>query len=209
MHRRIVFMKTRVERDLQDMDKEPSQHAHLIERTFLGVDIGNHNAFVNFQLSMNCGPFTGCRVNVIIKIDADYPYTPPVVYCHDSGFIHPNLDLCSKQLMFSMVDPQYWKPTFELRQVVCGIEMILLTPELSYSSPRSNAMFNHAIESGSLFGNLGRRMDIEKGTLLNVNHEESEDVVNSRFRLPEGCNLFREHGLGDINRNCRSRIKTF
>lgn len=161
MNRRLVFMKARLHKDLEDLEDETSQHQHLIQRRLIGVEVGNQFAFISFQLLISCGPFEGCRLNISLKIGSDYPYSPPQVYCHDKGFFHPNKDISSNQIMFSMVDPKFWKPTFELSQVLCGIEMILLSPEPSYSSLRANEIYNAALHEGMFQKALAGNMELE------------------------------------------------
>lgn len=192
-------MKSRLEKDLEDMAKDDSQHTDLVQRHFLGVDVGNQNAFVNFALTIFCGPFSGCRVNMTIKVDADYPYTPPEVYCHDSDFLHPNMDMNTRQLMFSLVSQQHWKPTFELKQVVCGIEMIMITPETAYASVRSTMAFRHALDLGSINSQINRSMDIENDTR---GKEIMPSTRYSTYRTP--CS--REPSYDVIRKPC-TRVK--
>lgn len=159
-------MKARLEKDLLDLEDESSQHQVLIQRKLIGVEIGNQCAFISFQFWISCGPFQGCRLNVALKIDVDYPYLPPQVFCHDPGFFHPNKDICTNQILFSLIDPKFWKPTFELKQVLCGIEMILISPEPGYSSLRGNEIYNSALAEGIFQKTLAGGMDVEGQRLL-------------------------------------------
>lgn len=190
-------MKSRLEKDLEDMAKDSSHHTDLVQRQFLGVDIGNQNAFVNFTLSVYCGPFSGCKINIIVKVGPDYPYTPPEVYCHDSTFLHPNMDLNTRQIMFSLISTKHWKPTFELKQVICGLEMIMLTPETAYSSLRSSIAFKQALEEGRISGKVGRQMDQE-----NCGNRDVHQFSNLNQRRP--CS--REPSYDRIHKPC-TRLK--
>lgn len=203
----MIFMKTRIQKDLEEMEREPSQHRHLVQRSFLGADMGNHTAFVNFQLRLRSGPFEGCVININIKIGVDYPYTPPEVFCHDLGFVHPNMDLDSKQLMFSIVDPRHWKPTFELTQVICGVEMILLNPDLSYSSIRSITLFNQALKRGIFEEHLKSKMDLEYilgGT--NSNIKEPGEIYSQLTNFIASNKVFKTMDIDQIKRGS-TRVK--
>lgn len=161
MNRKLVFMKARLEKDLYELEEEVSQQHHLIQRKLLSVEIGVHCAFISFQFWISSGPFEGCRLNITLKIKSDYPFAPPQVYCHDRGFFHPNKDVITNQVMFSLVDPKFWKPTFELARVLSGIEMILLNPEAAYSSLRATQIYKTALEEGIFQKALSGGMDIE------------------------------------------------
>lgn len=183
MNRRLVFMKARLEKDMIELEEETSQNQHLIQRRLLGVEIGNQCAFINFQLCISCGPFDGSRLSVVLKIGSDYPYYPPQVYCHDKGFFHPNKDIMTNQIMFSLIDPKFWKPTFELSQVLCGIEMILLSPEPSYSSIRASEIYKSALEEGIFQKTLGGNMDLEGDNYL----ESTNTATYMKDLLSKSC----------------------
>lgn len=184
MNRRLIFMKARLEKDLEELECEQSQNQHLIERRLLGVEIGNQCAFVSIHLLVRCGPFEGCRLNVIIKINPDFPFSPPLVFCHDKGFFHPNKDIITNQILFSLVDPKFWKPTFELSQVLCGLELVLLEPEPSYSSIRSTEIYRNALQQGLFQKVLAGGMDLEGSK-----HDENLIIENLRRNttLPSQC----------------------
>lgn len=180
-------MKARLERDLQALEEETSQHEHLVERRLVGVEVGNLCAFVNFQLWVNCGPFAGCRLNVVLKTGANYPYDPPQVFCHDKGFFHPNQDLVTNQMMFSLVDQKFWKPTFELAQVLCGVEMILLEPEPGYATVRGAAVYAAALREGVFQKSLAGGMQLE-GERGGVGPQTALCLAQAR-----GLASFRDH----------------
>lgn len=133
MASKMVFMRRRIEMDLQDLLNDPEPDP-VTQRTFLGADLGASCAFLNFRIEPLQGPFRGASIPVTFKTSANYPYEPPQVYAHSAAFLHPNKDPWTNQLMFSFVDPQYWKPIFELKQVLCALDMVLLAPDLGYSS---------------------------------------------------------------------------
>lgn len=158
-------MRRRVETDLEELLRDPIDHRDRVERQFVGANLGNQCAYLNFIEVPQIGLFAHAHIAITILIKLDYPYTPPQVFCFDSSFYHPNKDPVSGQIMFSMVDPKLWKPTFELKQIICALEMILITPEINYTSLRSFTAFagrfseSCVAEKGSMDAEFTREPD--------------------------------------------------
>jgi len=143
MNRRSLFMRRRVETDLEEMmTRDPMEHKDRIERSFVGADVGNTCAFLTFTERPLIGPLSSLTIPITINITIDYPYQPPRVLCSDRSIAHPNLDPQNGQFMFSLVDPKYWKPIFELKQVLCGLEMVIISPDINYASLKSMEHFS-------------------------------------------------------------------
>jgi ubiquitin-protein ligase len=142
MASKMVFMRRRIDLDLQSLLSDPDPQS-VTTRTFLGADLGVSCAFLNFRIEPLEGPLRGASIALTLKATANYPYEPPQVYAHDTAFLHPNKDPATNRLMFSFVDPQYWKPIFELRQVLCALDMVLLTPDLGYASLKNLDYIRH------------------------------------------------------------------
>lgn len=135
-------MRNRVELDLKQLLAEMHTKREYCDRTYVGSQLGNQYAFIELQLQPHWGFSKGRKINVSIKITLEYPYKPPIVYNHDETFCHPNKDQQDSRFMFSFVDKQYWKPVFEIAQVICGLEMVLITPDLSYTNMRTMSQFS-------------------------------------------------------------------
>ena len=146
MSRKLLFMRRRIEVDLEELFKDPMEHKERVTRTFIGANMGVHCAFLCFIERPMVGPFAHQEIEISIVIKDNYPYEPPQIYSHSQGFPHPNKDPVSNRMMFSFVDPKYWKPIFELKQVVCGLEMILIIPEILYTSLRSMEGFSGRLQ---------------------------------------------------------------
>lgn len=165
MNRKEVFMRRRVETDLEELLRDPIDHRDQVDRRFVGANLGNQCAYLNFIEIPQIGLFANSHIAITILIKLDYPYAPPQVFCLEPSFNHPNKDPASGQIMFSMVDPKLWKPTFELKQIICALEMILITPEVNYTSLRSFASFSgllndsKGVEKGSMDAEYTREPD--------------------------------------------------
>jgi ubiquitin-protein ligase len=140
----MAFMRNRVELDLKQLLAEINIKRDHCERSFVGSHLGNQFAFIEIRLKPHWGFSKGREIIISIKITLDYPYEPPIVYNYDDTFCHPNKDPSNSRLMFSFVDRQFWKPVFELSQVICGLEMILITPDLNYTNLKNMSLFSQA-----------------------------------------------------------------
>ena len=147
MHRRMAFMRNRVELDLKQLLSEIPTKREYCDREYVGSQMGNQFAFIELKLRPKWGFSSGRIVQVSIKITLEYPYQPPIIYNHDPTFCHPNKDPVDSRFMFSFVDKMYWKPVFELSQVICGLEMVLITPDLAYTNLRTMSQFTPEIVS--------------------------------------------------------------
>lgn len=135
-------MRNRVELDLKQLLAEIHTKREYCDRTYIGSQLGNQYAFIEMRLQPHWGFSKGRSVDISIKITLEYPYKPPIIYNHDDTFCHPNKDQFDSRFMFSFVDKQYWKPVFEISQVICGLEMVLITPDLSYTNVRTMSQFS-------------------------------------------------------------------
>ena len=190
MNRRMLFMRRRIENDLMEVNKDPMEHPDRIKRKYLGGDLGINCAFLNFLETPLIGYLSGVSTIITIKITSDYPYQPPSVYSHDDTLKHPNKDPGTNQFMYSFIDPKYWKPTFELKQVLCGLEMVLITPELGYSTLKSLSQFDQiTMKTFFSMANQKRGMDIEYSNKMVVEEEQDNNAKPRFLKLSERKNL--------------------
>jgi hypothetical protein len=129
----MVFMRRRIEMDLQDLLNDPEPDP-VTQRTFLGADLGASCAFLNFRIEPLQGPFRGASIPSPSRPRPTTPTSRPRSTHTPPPSSTPTKTRATNQLMFSFVDPQYWKPIFELKQVLCALDMVLLAPDLGYSS---------------------------------------------------------------------------
>lgn len=176
MNRKLVFMRRRIENDLDELFGCTSDPKDRVKRRFLNADMGAQHAFLAVELSILAGPLEGKRISITVRIGFDYPYAPPEVYCHDTNFHHPNRNPHTGLFMFSAIDPKYWKPTLGLGHVLCGLELVLITPETSYASIRNLYACSMLFNKKHRTSNVG--MDLESLTSSSkINIEMENEIV--------------------------------